>query len=192
MKERIKLMKKYFKKKKGVHLEEATNLINNDLNNALERAKTLIVTKDVSEPFVLRGPNLYNEDLKYRLNKDNKEDEFDVDYNNSLITIIFLGKTKLYYYQSEIDHVNGLVNEELSGEVKYSNILNTEFEIDNQVDQKYNPIISVVNLVLTLDNEAELVFNLRNHYEFNDEKYPNVLTDNEKYIAKTIKAAIEA
>lgn len=190
MKKRIKLLKKYFKKNTGKKDSEVSELIKNDLNNAFKRAETLVATKDVSKPFILRGPNIYDENLKYRLNRDNKDEEFNLEYSNSLITILFLGKNTLFYYQSEVDHINGLVNEEFTGEVKYDNVLNTELEIDNQVDRNHNPITSTVNLVLTLKNEAELVFNLRNHYEFNDDKYPEVLTEDEKYIVKTIKEAI--
>jgi len=190
MKKRIKLLKKYFKKNTGKKDSEVSELIKNDLNNAFKRAETLVATKDVSKPFILRGPNIYDENLKYRLDRDNKDEEFNLEYSNSLITILFLGKNTLFYYQSEVDHINGLVNEEFTGEVKYDNVLNTELEIDNQVDRNHNPITSTVNLVLTLKNEAELVFNLRNHYEFNDDKYPEVLTEDEKYIVKTIKEAI--
>lgn len=191
MKNRIKLMKKYFKKKKGPHNEEANTFVNNDLNLAVNRAKALLINEEVSEPFVLRGPNLYNGDIKYRLNQNDKNDKFVVDYNDTLLTVIFLGAKKLHYYQAEIDHTNGNIDEEVSGEIKYENILSTEIEIDNNVSNNL-PLLSVVNLVLTLENETEVVFNLRNHYNFDESNYPEVLTETEKYIAKTIKEAINA
>lgn len=188
MKKRLKVMKKHFKKKKGNAKPKALEFVKADLDKAVKRSKALLITNELSEPFVLRAPNFENENIKIRLYKD--EENQIVDYNNTLLTVLYLGKKKLHYYQATVDHLNGNVEEEVTGEVKYSNIISTELELDNNYETNNSPVLSVLDLILTLKNNEELVINLRNHYAFNEENYPDVLTSDEKYIVETIKEAV--
>lgn len=189
MKEKINLLNNYFKKSKGEVVPKVDSYVDADLNLALERAKTLIAKEDLSKPFVLRSPNLDETKVRFRLNKVEGKEEHVVDYDHTLVTIIFLGAKKLYYYQGDIDHVRSLISNEVVGEILYVDVVNTEVEVNNEVNRNL-PYVSEVNLALTLRTGNELVFNLRTHYLYNEEKYPNILTDDERYIVETIKAAI--
>lgn len=187
---RIKLIKKFFKKKTGNLDVEVTDIINADIENAIFRAKSLLLEDEMSEPLVLRAPNFENDKLKYRLHHDRDNNVFEVNYSDSLLSILFLGKDRLFYYQTEIDHVTGKFHLEETGNIKYEDVLNIEVKIDNEISNKNMPLHSEVNLQLRLKNNSLLEFNLRNHYSFNEEAYPAVLTEDEAYIVKTIKDAI--
>lgn len=189
MKKRIKLMKKHFRKNKGKPSEQVTEFINSDIEKAVERAKTFMGNKKVSKPIVLRAANIDDSNLKYRLSKHKNEDEFNVEYNNTLLTIIFLGEKDLNYYQMVINHENGQVGDDVVGVVKYEDISNTELAVNNTTMDKQKTL-STVTFDMYLRSNGTLSFDLRKHYMYKDEKYLNALTEKEQYIVDTLTKAI--
>lgn len=189
MKKRIKLMNKFFSKNKVKPNEEVTQFINEDIENAVLRAKTFIGSKKVAKPLVLITPNVNHPKLKFVLTKTKEDEEFDVVYNNTLLTIIFLGEKDLNYHQLLINHTSGDISDDIIGEVKYDNISNTELEITNTQENK-GTTLSTVTFDLHLVGNGTLSFDLRNHYAFDEERYLNILTEKEQYVVDTLKRAI--
>lgn len=189
MKKRIKLVNKYFQKNKVKPNEEVNELLNEDIEKAVERAKAFIGSKKVSKPIILRTPNLNHNNLKFKLTKTDESEEFEVEYNNTLLTVIFLGENDLNYHQIEIDHVTGHLGDDIIGEVKYDEISNTELVITNTQENK-NTTLSKVSFDMHLRSNGTLSFELRNHYAYDEDKYLNVLTEKEQYIVDTLKRAI--
>ena len=175
MKKRIKLMNKYFRKPKGKPKKEVQDLINADVENALQRATKLINNKNVAEPLILRTADTNTEDLRYRLTRTKKGENFLVEYDNTLLTAIFLGEQTLNYYQVLIDHVTGELYDDVVGEVNYKDITNTELAINHDRDER-GPVLSTVTFDLHLNGSGTLSFDLRNHYAFDEERYLNILT----------------
>lgn len=189
MNKRIKLMSKYFKKNVGKPNQEVAVFMDADVENALGRAKKLMGDAKVSEPIVIRTIDLENPEAKFRLSQPKKSEDFVVEYNNTLLTALFLGEKEINYYQARIDHITGRVYGDVLGEIKYADVSNTELNIINEVRGK-NERISKVTFDMHLGGAGTLSLILRNHYMFNEQKYPNVLTEKEQYIVNTLRAAI--
>lgn len=188
MKKRIKLMNKYFRNNKTKPNEEVLDFISEDINKAIERAKTFMGNKRVSKPIVLNAPNTNYNNLKFKLTKTKDEEEFKVKYNNTLLTIMFLGENALNYHQLIVNHENGEIGDDIIGEVKYDDISNTEIIINNSQEGKST--LSTVTFEMHLKSNGTLSFDLRNHYDFDNEKYLNILTEEEQYVVDTLKRAI--
>jgi len=189
MKKIRKIVNKHFKKSTGKLNKEVTNVINNDIEDALKRADLLLADNKVSEPIIIKTADTTHENVRFRLTKRERH-EFDVEFDHTLLTVLYFGANDLTYYQTSINHVTGHVFEDVLGVVKYKDIVNNEFMITNDYDEKLDTTISKLNVLLSLKDGDTINLTLRNHHEYNEDKYPNLLTTDEKYVIDTLKRAI--
>lgn len=192
MKRRIKLIKKYFKSKSLVENNDVTNFLEEDIENVLSRAYTLIgIDEDeVSKPLVIITPSAFYDGgkVKYRIIKKD-DDNFRVDYDQSLVTSIYLTNESLYYHQASVNHNNGFIDFDIAGGLNLFDVTHTETILD--YDDPVKPKISQLILRLNLVNGSNIEFYLRDHYLHDDYLLETLLTEDEAYIINTIKAAIE-
>ncbi|WP_026391814.1 hypothetical protein [Haploplasma modicum] len=191
MNNRIKVMKKHFGKISGEVDEAATKIIEEDLLIAGNRAKQLLDLEnlEVSKPFVVRTASNFNHKTKYRINLLN--DAQHLDYDQSLVTTIFLGTKALYYHGVIVNHQDGKIYNDVAGEVRYNDVTHVEVVIDSSESRSKVNVITV-ELILNLINGTSLVFNLRTHYLYHESEYPELLLEKERYIINTIKEAIRS
>lgn len=191
MKNRNKIMKKHFGKISGKIEEKAKLIIEEDLIKAGNRARQLLDLENlvVSNPLIVRTASNFNHKTKYRINL--LKDSSHLDYDQSLVTTIFLGTKELYYHEVLVNHQDGKISNDVAGEVSYKDITHVEVVIDsNEARSKVNVI--TVELILNLINGTSLVFNLRTHYLYNESEYPELLLEEERYVVNTIKEAIRS
>lgn len=190
MKKRIKLMKKYFKKKQGHESKHALEFIEADIDAALLRANALIgVDEEVlSEPLIISSPDSLSRDskVKYRItiNKDGNR----IDYDQALITSIYLSNESLFYHETKVDHITGLVSYDIAGELNLFDILHIETIIE--YEQLMNYKTYKVFLKLNLVDGNDLAFFLRQQFIYDGVEEEGILTEDESYIIKTIKQAV--
>lgn len=191
MKNRIKLVKKYFKSRKSVENNEVTNYLEADIENVLNRAHTLIGidVDEASKPFVIVTPSAFYDGgkVKYRIVKK-EDDTFRVDYDQSLVTSIYLTNESLYYHQASVNHNNGFIDFDIAGELNLFDVTHTEtiLEYDNDLEPKISQLIFRLNLV----DGSNIEFYLREHVIHKDYHLETLLTEQEEYIVNTIKTAI--
>lgn len=188
MKNRKKLMDKHFKKNTGKPDDKVTEIINEDIDQALIRANMLIGDKTISEPIIIKTADTEFENVRFKLSKE--DDDFNVEYDKSLVTALYLGAHDLTFFQTKIDHTTGHVGQDALAVVKYRDIVNNELFITNDYNEKLDTVVSKVIIELSLKDGDMLVISLRNHHEFTNDKYPNILTDDERYVVDTLKKAI--
>jgi hypothetical protein len=191
LKNREKLTNKYFKKFSGRADESFADLMKEDFKNAMKRAEILssIQKTDYERPVIITIPDAYNKGGKVLYHLDvNKDGTQTLVYNQSLITILFFGKDSLFYYQANIDHRNGHIGYDVSGEFNYFDVthIETQLKYDDPDKPKY----------LTLDIEIGLIdgtikpFHLRNHRIHDDYELPNLLTETEYEVLTLIKSRV--
>lgn len=191
LKNREKWTNKYFKKFTGRAHDSFEDLMKEDFKNAMKRALLLssIQKTDYEKPVIITIPDAYNQGGKvtYRLDV-RKDGSQTLVYNQSLITILFFGKDSLFYYQANIDHRNGHIGYDISGEFNYFDVthIETQLKYDNPDKPKY----------LTLDVEIGLVdgtikpFHLRNHRIHDCYELPDLLTETEQEVLTLIKSRV--
>jgi hypothetical protein len=191
LKNREKWTKKYFKKFSGRAEESFADLMKEDFKNAMKRAEILssIQKTDYEKPVIITIPDAYNKGGKVVYRLDVKKDGSQtLVYDQSLITILFFGKDSLFYYQANIDHRNGHIGYDISGEFNYFDVthIETQLKYDNPDKPKY----------LTLDLEVGLVdgtikpFHLRNHRIHDCYELPDLVTETEYEILTLIKSRV--
>jgi hypothetical protein len=191
LKNREKWTKKYFKKYSGRAEESFADLMKEDFKNAMKRAEILssIQKTDYEKPVIITIPDAYNKGGKVVYRLDVKKDGSQtLVYDQSLITILFFGKDSLFYYQANIDHRNGHIGYDISGEFNFFDVthIETQLKYDNPDKPKY----------LTLDLEIGLVdgtikpFHLRNHRIHDCYNLPDLVTETEYEILTLIKSRV--
>lgn len=189
MKKRNKLMKKHFKTTNGKENHKMEQLIKEDNEQAIERAKLVVSLENegYSEPIVIVTPNTSTK-RKVRFRTTKVDHTIRVDYDYALVTTLFLGGRSLFYHQSSIDYLIGAVESDVAYEVGYTDIVKVETFIG--YDNPNNPKLRVVMLTLGLANATTITIPLRNHYIFDKTEKNEILTEKEQYIIHTIKKAI--
>lgn len=191
MKHRAKRVKKYFRKKYGKEDEKVSNLIQADIDKALVRAQLLLSLENevVSEPLIIKAANTDNPNLKFRVTKNTEPSK--VEYTESILTTLYLGKTSLFFHEAIVNHIYGYVLEDYASEVKYHDIVHVETFLD--YDYRVNHIgISSLFLLLHLINGTTITLSLRSHYMHDRKDYPELITDEEKQVITNIQKAIRA
>lgn len=191
MKNRIKLMKKYFKKKNAHDNHKAFEFITADTNKAILRAKEIISfeTEEYSEPITIVTPNT-NEDNKVRFRVIHSEETTRVDYDSAVFTTIFFGARTLFIHKTTMDFIDGFIEEDVSKELAYEDIVCVGTFLG--YDDPQDPLLSILNLSLNLVNGTSIDIPLRKHYLFNDNELAEILTEKEQYIVQTIKKSIRS
>ncbi|VEU80896.1 hypothetical protein [Haploplasma axanthum] len=189
MENRIKIMKKYFRKLKGKENNKVEGLINETTTRALERAKKVLCIENhkVSKPLVISAPNLnHSSKLKFRVTEVNKEHR--IDYNNAILTTIFFDENTLFYHKAEVNYITGHVDVDFAGVIKLNDIKHLQVKID--YDDPKEPKVSNLTLRLDLTGGNSIAFSLRDHFLFDGYNYPDVLTEKERLVIQTIQKAI--
>lgn len=190
MKNRIKLIKKYFRSKSANENETVTKYLEEDIDNVLSRAHTLIGIKkgDLSEPLVIITPNSFYEGGKVRYRIIKLDDEYRVDYDQSMVTSIYLTNESLYYHQASVNHNNGVIDFDIAGELNLFDVTHTETILD--YDNVENPKVSQLIFRLNLVDGSNIEFYLRDHFLHDEYYLETLLTEEEEYVINTIKEAI--
>lgn len=191
MKHRAKRVKKYFRKKSGKEDLKVSELIKEDIDKALLRAQLLLSLEDevVSKPLIIKAANTDNPDIKFRVTKNTEPSK--VEYTESILTTLYLGKTSLFFHEAIVNHINGYVLEDYASEVKYHDIVHVETYLD--YDPRVNNIgVSSLYLILHLINGTSITLNLRSHYMYNRKEHSELITNDERQVITNIQKAIRA
>lgn len=191
MKNRIKLMKKYFKSKSVEEKELVTQYFEEDIQSVLDRAPILlgVLEEGVSKPLIIVTPNAFYEggNIRFKVVRVSK-DEHRIDFDQALVTSIYLTTESLYYHQASINHNNGLIDFDIAGELNLFDVTHIETILD--YDNPVNPRISKLILRLNLVDGSDIEFYLRHHFLHEEYQLDSLITEDEAYIIDTIKTAI--
>lgn len=191
-KQRVKMFNNHFKKNIGKENAEIDALIQEDINKALERAKLLLDLNhdEVSAPIVIKAANIDNERVKYRVTKVGEKARR-VEFTESLLTTIYLGKRSLFLHEVIVNHIHGREMADVASEVRYRDIVHVETFVD--YDHRVDHIgLSSLYLLLHLVDGSTLSFNLRSHYLHNQKDYAELLSNDERKVISTIQAAVRS
>jgi len=190
-KDREKLTAKYFKKVSGRSIDAYADIVKADYAKIIERARQLssITHYDYSEPILITVPDAFyhNGKVKYRL--DEKIDgTYTLLYDQALIYVLFFGKDSLYYFQANVNHLNGQIASDVAGEFNYSSV--THMETGLKYDSIDKPKYITLDLEIGLIDGTIIPFHLRNHRLHQDYKLPGLLTDKEQQILTILKKKV--
>ncbi len=190
-KKREKLTAKYFKKVSGRSIEAFDDMVKADYAKITERARQLssIAQDEYSEPVLITVPDAFYSGgkVKYRLDK-NIDGTFKLMYDQALVYVLFFGKDSLYYYQSNINHLNGHIASDVAGEFQYSNV--SHMETGLKYDHIDRPKYITLDLEIGLVDGTIVPFHLRNHRIHQDYQLPSLLTEKEQQILTILKKKV--
>lgn len=190
MKNRIKLMKNYFKKDSGKENDKALEFIQADIEAALVRAKALSNVEDdnLSQPLIISTPDSFSTDKKVKYRVITGEEDNYVNYDKALITSVYLSNQVLYYHETTVDHITGLVSYDVAGELNLFDVLHMEtiVEYDEVMGHKTFRVYLKLNLV----DGNSMTLHLRQHFMQDGAAIKELLGKDEEYIIKTIKQAV--
>jgi hypothetical protein len=188
---RAKFTSKFFKKFQGRSHDSFDQMLMNDYKHVVERAYQLssINELDYDQMFIITVPDAFEKNgrVNYRLNKTADGGQTLL-FDQSLVTILFFGSETLYYHQANVDHRDGHIAFDVSGEFSYFDVVHMEtaFKYDNQDKPKY----ITLDLEVGLSDGVKVPFHLRNHRIHDDYHLPNLLTETEQKVLDTIKRRV--
>ncbi|AUD63124.1 hypothetical protein BK010_05810 [Tenericutes bacterium MO-XQ] len=193
IKNRSKWTQKYFKKFSGREKDSFINFMQDDYNKAILRAERLssINRNAYQKPIIITIPDAFgkHDTVHYRL--DQKPDgTFTQIYDQALITMLFFGKETLFYYQANIDHRNGHVAYDISGEFNYFDVVHIETQI--KYDNPDKPKYIMLDLEVGLSNGTKVQFHLRNHRIHDTYDLSEILTPTEQQILDMFKTKVRS
>lgn len=188
---REKLTSKYFKKVSGKSLDSFNEMVQADYAKAIERARQLssIEKSDYSAPILITVPDAFhhNGKVNYRLDKK-PDDTFTLMYDQALVYVLFFGRNSLFYYQSNINHMNGKIALDIAGEFNYADVVHMETEL--KFDHIDRPKYITLDLEIGLVDGTIVPFHLRNHRIHQDYSLPSLLTNQEQQILGLLKKKV--
>jgi len=191
-KDRIKWFNDYFKKDTGAIDAQYQEYVDADLALIKKRAFQLLSISEadlIDVPIILLAPETLDtkNPVQYKLAKKDDLDEMVLQYNQSLVTMLFLGHDQLYYYQVNIDHRFPFLANDVAGEVLYFDIINIEasVELDDVIDARKE----YVDLQLWLSDGGALPFRLRERL-FTGELEAVLLTKEEEKVLTKLRKTI--
>lgn len=191
-KKRVKLFKKYFKKRRGKANLDVHNLIESDYDHLLERTKKMLsLTEEdkLTGPIVIKLPSTFYEGEKMKFRLDKFEDGTQqMIYDQSLITTLLFGEKTLYYHQASIDHRTGYVGADVAGQVDYFDIVNLQVNFD--IDQDASPNVSELFVVLGLSDASSLTMKLRHRFLVDGNFHEELLTEGEEKVIQTLRKIV--
>lgn len=193
IKNRSKWTQKYFKKFSGREKDSFIKFMQDDYNQAILRAERLLsINRNAyQKPIIITIPDAYSEHdtVHYRL--DQKPDgTYTQIYDQALITMLFFGKETLFYYQANIDHRNGHIAYDISGEFNYFDVVQMETQI--KYDHPNKPKYIMLDLEVGLSNGKNVQFHLRNHRMHDQYDLPEILTPTEQQILDLFKTKVRS
>jgi hypothetical protein len=190
---RNKWAKKYFHKDTGKSKEDFHAIIKEDYEHAMERAcEILSISRQQAarfSPVIITIPDAFGrkDKVSYRLDV-NADGSTTLLYDQTLITVLMFTESSLLYYQSHINHETGQIGYDITGEIKFFDIVyvETELSFDNYESPKYSRLDMKLNLV----NGQSIKLHLRNHRISLDYPLDQLLTTKEKQVIGLIKKSI--
>lgn len=191
VKNRAKYTSKYFKKFAGRSQATYEDMVNEDYKNVIKRALELssLEENDYDSLMMLTVPDAFDHQSKVTYRLDKKEDDTQtLLYDQALVTCVFFGDETLYYYRANVDHRNGHIGHDISGEFSYFDVVHLEtiLKFDNINKPKY----LTLDIEVSLSDGTMIPFHLRNHHlhEFYDMK--EYLTPEEKEFLDQLKLKV--
>ncbi len=188
---RAKLTTKYFKKVTGKSVDALNEMIQADYAKAIERAHQLsnIEKGDYSAPILITVPDAFHHNGKVNYRLDKKPDEtFTLTYDQALVYVLFFGKNSLFYYQSNVNHMNGQIASDVAGEFNYADVVHIETEL--KYDRLDHPKYITLDLEIGLIDGTIVPFHLRNHRIHQDYNLPTMLTNQEQQVLQLLKKKV--
>ncbi|MBU1094478.1 MAG: hypothetical protein KKH01_08455 [Firmicutes bacterium] len=190
-KNREKLTAKYFKKVSGKSIDSFNEMVQADYAKAIERAQQLssIEKSEYSSPILITVPDAfhYGGKVNYRLDKK-PDDTFTLMYDQALVYVLFFGKNSLFYYQANMNHINGQIASDIAGEFNYADVVHMETEL--KYDHIDRPKYITLDLEIGLVDGTIVPFHLRNHRVHQDYDLPSLLTQQEQLILGILKKKV--
>jgi hypothetical protein len=190
-KNRQKYIQKYFTKFSGRAQESYDEMLKVDYQKMIERALELSSINEMSYSSVMMItiPDAFDQTSKVNYRLDKKEDgTFTLLYDQALVTILFFGDDVLYYYQGNVDHRNGHIAYDVSGEFNYFDVVHMETAL--KYDRPVHPKYLTLDLEIGLTDGTMVPFHLRNHRIHDDYDLKTLLTDQEKKLLDTLKQKV--
>lgn len=190
-KNREKLTAKYFKKVTGKTIDALSEMVQADYAKAIERAHQLssIEKSDYSAPILITVPDAFHHGGKVNYRLDKKPDgTFTLMYDQALVYVLFFGRNSLFYYQSNVNHMNGQIASDVAGEFNYADVVHIETEL--KYDHIDRPKYVTLDLEIGLVDGTIVPFHLRNHRIHQDYNLPTLLTTQEQQVLNLLKKKV--
>ncbi len=185
---RSKYTTKYFKKFSGRDEFAYKDMLQEDYQHVISRAHKLASIKetDYESLVLITVPDAYDRKSKVAYHLDRKSDEtYTLLYDQALVTALFFGPESLYYHQANVDHRNGNIAFDISGEFSYFDVVHmeTSLKYDSHEDPKY----IILDLEIGLADGKNISFHLRNHRIHSKYELNTVLTETEQKVLDNVK-----
>lgn len=191
VKNRAKYTSKYFKKFQGRSHGSYDEMIAKDYENFIQRAHELssISEQDYHKKIMITVPDAFepNSKVNYRLDK-RADGKYTLLYDQALVTVLFFGDDSLYYHQANIDHRNGHIAFDVSGEFNYFDVVHIETAL--KYDRPIRPKYITLDVELGLSDGTIIPFHLRNHRMHEEYDFDGTLTKQEQVFLDTLKQKI--
>ncbi|MDY0295123.1 MAG: hypothetical protein RBQ71_04875 [Acholeplasmataceae bacterium] len=191
VKNRAKYTSKYFKKFAGRSHGSYDEMIAKDYQNVIQRAYELssISEADYSKKIMITVPDAFDPGSKvnYRLDKL-PDGSYTLLYDQALVTVLFFGDDSLYYHQANVDHRNGHIAFDVSGEFNYFDVVHIETAL--KYDRPMRPKYLTLDVELGLSDGTIIPFHLRNHRMHEEYDFDGTLTKHEQQFLDTLKQKI--
>lgn len=191
IKNREKWTAKYFKKFAGRSQDSYDLMLNEDYENAVNRAHQLlnITPADYDQPILITVPDAYGpkDSVTYRLDR-RPDGKHTLLYDQALVTVLFFGADSFYYYQVNIDHRNGHLAYDHCGEFNYFDVVHLETQI--AYDHVEHPKFITLDININLANGTKVPLHLRNHRIHDNYELESLLTESESKIIQLLTTKI--
>jgi hypothetical protein len=191
VKNRAKYTSKYFKKFQGRSHGSYDEMIAKDYENFIQRAHELssISEQDYHKKIMITVPDAFepNSKVNYRLDK-RADGKYTLLYDQALVTVLFFGDDSLFYHQANIDHRNGHIAFDVSGEFNYFDVVHIETAL--KYDRPIRPKYITLDVELGLSDGTIIPFHLRNHRMHEEYDFDGTLTKQEQVFLDTLKQKI--
>ena len=191
VKNRAKYTSKYFKKFQGRSHGSYDEMIAKDYEKFIQRAHELssISEQDYHKKIMITVPDAFepNSKVNYRLDK-RADGKYTLLYDQALVTVLFFGDDSLFYHQANIDHRNGHIAFDVSGEFNYFDVVHIETAL--KYDRPIRPKYITLDVELGLSDGTIIPFHLRNHRMHEEYDFDGTLTKQEQVFLDTLKQKI--
>ena len=191
VKNRAKYTSKYFKKFSGRAHQSYDQMLKQDYDNIIKRALELssISEIDYESYMMITVPDSFDQQSTVNYRLDKKEDgTYTLLYDQALVTVLFFGNDVLYYHQANVDHRNGHIAYDVSGEFNYFDVVHMETAL--KYDRPIRPKYLMLDLEVGLADGTVVPFHLRNHHMHEEYDLDGVLTKEEKKFLDTLKQKV--
>lgn len=191
VKNRAKYTSKYFKKFSGRAHQSYDQMLKQDYDNIIKRALELssISEIDYESYMMITVPDSFDQQSTVNYRLDKKEDgSYTLLYDQALVTVLFFGDDVLYYHQANVDHRNGHIAYDVSGEFNYFDVVHMETAL--KYDRPIRPKYLTLDLEVGLADGTVVPFHLRNHHMHEEYDLDGVLTKEEKKFLDTLKQKV--